>query len=129
MGWKKLPFSVHSTWHSGECELTTYPIEELLGTKLRALYQRKKGRDLFDLHYALTQNSSINISDLIRCYKEYMDFSTGHLPDRKVFILNLESKIQDTNFTGDTTGLLRPEIKYDPIDAFNLVTSKILNHL
>jgi predicted nucleotidyltransferase component of viral defense system len=29
-------------------------IEELLGAKLRALYQRKKGRDLYDLWLALT---------------------------------------------------------------------------
>ena len=38
---------------SGKCEITTYSLNELLGTKLRALYQRKKGRDLFDYmsHY------------------------------------------------------------------------------
>lgn len=43
-----------NSWFSGRSELTTYALEELLGTKLRALYQRKKGRDLFDLQKALT---------------------------------------------------------------------------
>ena len=39
---------MENSWFSGRCELTTYALEELLGTKLRALYQRAKGRDLFD---------------------------------------------------------------------------------
>ncbi len=59
---------------SGNCELTTYMLDELLGTKLRALYQRKKGRDLFDLHRALTL-AEVNIDLVIRCYKRYMELS------------------------------------------------------
>ncbi len=46
-------FRVDSRWWNGGAEITTFEIEELLGTKLRALYQRKKGRDLFDLCVAL----------------------------------------------------------------------------
>lgn len=48
LGWDKKSFSVKSSWFEGECNLTTYKLEELLGTKLRALYRRRKGRDLFD---------------------------------------------------------------------------------
>ena len=44
---EKKPFKVKSNWFSGRCEITTYCLEELLGSKIRALYQRKKGRDLF----------------------------------------------------------------------------------
>src|SRR5690606_25421173 len=47
--WIDFPFKVESEWFSGEAKIRTYNINELLGTKLRALYQRKKGRDLFDL--------------------------------------------------------------------------------
>ena len=32
--------------------------EELFGTKLRALLQRRKNRDMFDLHYALERLAS-----------------------------------------------------------------------
>ena len=46
LGLTKIPFKVENSWFTGEAELTTYHFEELLGTKLRALYQRKKGRDL-----------------------------------------------------------------------------------
>lgn len=73
LGLVKVPFSIENSWFSGKCELTTYALEELLGTKLRALYQRKKGRDLFDLHKALT-STEVNIDLVIRCYKRYMEF-------------------------------------------------------
>lgn len=42
-------FQVANPWFTGSAEVLTYAPAELLGTKLRALYQRKKGRDLFDL--------------------------------------------------------------------------------
>ncbi len=48
-GFQQVPFAVESRWFTGNTEILTYSIDELLGTKLRALYQRKKGRDLFDL--------------------------------------------------------------------------------
>jgi predicted nucleotidyltransferase component of viral defense system len=48
MGYKKIPFKVQSEWFNGQCEITTFHLEEIMGTKLRALYQRKKGRDLYD---------------------------------------------------------------------------------
>ena len=48
-GLEEHPFHVDSRWFSGRASILTYHIDELLGTKVRALYQRKKGRDLFDL--------------------------------------------------------------------------------
>ena len=74
LGWEKKPFEVKSSWFNGECNLTTYKLEELLGTKLRALYQRRKGRDLYDLWKAF-KHSKINPDLVIKCYKEYMKFS------------------------------------------------------
>ena len=59
-GLQKETFSVDNPWYQGSAEVTTYLPEELLGTKLRALYQRKKGRDLFDLHYAL-ENLDVDV--------------------------------------------------------------------
>nr|WP_245529150.1 nucleotidyl transferase AbiEii/AbiGii toxin family protein [Aequorivita sublithincola] len=35
-------------------------MNKLLGTKLRALYQRSKGRDLFDLYYS-RQNMELDL--------------------------------------------------------------------
>jgi len=48
------PYAVDSPWWSGNADIPTFSIEELMGIKLRALYQRRKGRDLFDLWLVLT---------------------------------------------------------------------------
>lgn len=118
LGWKKIPFAVPSEWFNGECFIKTYSLEELLGTKLRALYQRKKGRDLFDLWKALT-TAQVEPLSVIKCYQEYMRFSLDKsIPTKKQFLLNLEGKKADTEFLGDTAALLRPEEKYDHGIAF-----------
>ena len=36
LDWVSVPFSVNSLWFSGSCNILTFQIEELLGTKLRA---------------------------------------------------------------------------------------------
>jgi predicted nucleotidyltransferase component of viral defense system len=51
----QIPYAVDSPWWRGTANIGTFALEELLGTKLRALYQRSKGRDLFDLWHALTE--------------------------------------------------------------------------
>ena len=54
-GIKSYPFAVESDWYQGETEIASFEPEELFGTKLRALLQRRKNRDLFDLHHGLEQ--------------------------------------------------------------------------
>jgi predicted nucleotidyltransferase component of viral defense system len=126
LGWEKKQFSVNSEWFKGDCNLTTYTLEELLGTKLRALYQRRKGRDLFDLWKALT-TAKVNPELVIKCYKEYMSFSLEKaIPTKKQFILNLEAKRNDAEFLGDTVALLRPEEKYNQDEAFELVLKNLV---
>lgn len=44
----KLPYGVETSWWSGQAEVKTFQIAELVATKIRALYQRAKGRDVFD---------------------------------------------------------------------------------
>jgi predicted nucleotidyltransferase component of viral defense system len=128
LGLIKVPFSMGNSWFSGNCKLTTYALNELLGTKLRALYQRKKGRDLFDLYKAL----SITNADpevIIRCYKRYMDFSVSQPPTYKQFILNMESKMADPDFLKDMESLIRPDETYVIQEAYQIVKDKIINKL
>jgi predicted nucleotidyltransferase component of viral defense system len=80
LGLVKIPFAVESSWFNGSCYITTYQLEELLGTKVRALYQRRKGRDLFDLHKAFAAKEQLDIEKLVQCYLEYMRFSVGSRP-------------------------------------------------
>lgn len=52
---KAYPFAVTNPWFTGKTEIRSYEPEELFGTKLRALLQRRKNRDLFDLNEGLDQ--------------------------------------------------------------------------
>ena len=129
LGLQKFPFHVQSSYFEGRCDLTTYRLEELLGTKLRALYQRSKGRDLYDLFIALNHNPDLNKNDLLLCYNKYMAFSVDNPPSQRDFILNLETKMKDQYFLGDTMAILRPETQYDPHKAYDLVTKEIIERI
>ena len=128
LGLQKETFSVDNPWYQGSAEVTTYQPEELLGTKLRALYQRKKGRDLFDLHYAI-ENLDLDIDKLIECFHTYMEQEDNKAPTAREFELNLEEKMQDNEFTGDIIALLRPEIEYDQDKAYEMIGAKIIQNL
>ncbi len=117
LGWNSFPFSVNSQWFSGKCHITTYQLNELLGTKLRALYQRKKGRDLFDLYYA-HQHAALDFDRIIHCYNEYLKFVVGKPPTQKEFLRNMELKKHSPQFSGDMQGLLNPNMKYNQEKAF-----------
>lgn len=128
MGFAEYPFSMENQWFSGSCDITTYNLAELLGTKLRALYQRKKGRDLLDLYLALTK-TDVNTDDIIKCYKRYIGFVVEQPPTHRQFILNMEDKMQDTDFLTDSQLLLRPGIEFDPQEAYELVRTRLIDKL
>ena len=82
MGYKVIEHIIENTWVNGTCKLITYEAEEMLGTKLRALYQRKKGRDLFDLFHALT-NLDLDTSALIKMLQRIHGFFGGQIANQK----------------------------------------------
>jgi predicted nucleotidyltransferase component of viral defense system len=129
LDWIDFPFSVESDWFSGNTKIRTYDINELLGTKLRALYQRSKGRDLFDLNYA-RHNIEIDFEKIIACFKEYILFATGNRPpSKKEFLLNIEEKENNTDFTGDMEALLRSGIEYNQEIAFEWLKTELIERI
>lgn len=126
LGYQQFPFEVNSSWFTGSCNITTYKIEELLGTKLRALYQRRKGRDLYDIYKALIQVPNMNKEALLDCYHSYMDFVVDQPPTQKLYLQNMEAKMQDDEFIGDIKALIRPTEKYNQGEAFELVREELL---
>ena len=121
-------FEVDNQWFSGSCKVTTYHLEELLGTKLRALYQRRKGRDLFDLWKAIS-TQKVDTEKVIRCYREYIGFSVDNPPTQKEYLQNMELKLQDDEFLGDIEMLLRPKENYNPQEAWKLVKKELIEKL
>lgn len=128
LGLVKKPFSVENSWFTGQAELTTYQFNELLGTKMRALYQRRKGRDLFDLYVGLTKGQ-FDADEIIQCYNRYMAFTVENLPTYKQFVNNMEAKMTDEEFLGDTMGLLRPEMSFEPLSSYQLVKESLIDRL
>ncbi|MGA1976728.1 MAG: nucleotidyl transferase AbiEii/AbiGii toxin family protein [Bacteroidales bacterium] len=126
---KEKIFKVNSPWFKGECNITTYEIEELLGTKLRALYQRKKGRDLYDLFKALKTNDSLSKEKIIQVFQHYMKHEVTGIPSKASYLKNLEDKMNDPEFLGDTTALLRPDETYDPKEGFRLLKSDLVDKM
>ncbi len=105
LGLHDYEFASNSSWAEGKVNIMTFKIEELLATKLRALYQRRKGRDLFDLHLAITKIKNLDYEAIISCFREYMKFG-GHHVTKKLFIDNMETKLQNKQFCGDMIPLL-----------------------
>ncbi len=123
-GFTRVPFSVTSRWFEGECEITTYELDELLGTKLRALYQRRKGRDLFDLATALARQDVVP-ARIIGAFSEYMARG-GHNVTRALFEQNLDAKLRDPQFTADMGPLLAAGFNWNPEAAGEAVFAKLL---
>ncbi len=115
-------------WYEGSAELLTYQLDELVGTKLRALYQRRKGRDLYDLYKALTMGN-VNVDHVIHCYREYMAFVVDHPLTHKEYVLNMEEKMQDDEFLGDTKNILRSGDTFNPSQGYELVKSTLIDRL
>lgn len=126
-GLQYLPFGVKSRWFTGDCSITTYNLDELLGTKLRALYQRRKGRDLFDIALALSKGG-INHTHLIAAFTRYMNES-GHHITRAVFEKNLAAKLEDQRFLTDIPPLLAAGEAWNANKAAELVMETLCPHL
>lgn len=122
----EIPYSVDSPWWSGHAAIPTFATEELLGTKLRALYQRYKGRDLFDLWLALTELDPDD-EGVVACLRHYMGDGQFTFPQ---LARNLEAKLEDRAFRDDLEQLIvTPPEDYDPAAAADLVLSRLGSHL
>jgi predicted nucleotidyltransferase component of viral defense system len=123
-GFKHRPYEVQSLWFQGSCRITTFSLEELLGTKVRALYQRRKGRDLFDLWLGLTEGKAKS-STVIRIFGEYMK-AQGLTVKREDYEKNLQEKIKHQGFASDLTPLLPTSVDYGIIEASELIRGELI---
>ena len=102
-------FGVNSDWFSGSAQINTFHFNELIATKLRALYQRSKGRDVFDLWLAL-KHKDFNVSEAIQVFLKYMKKS-GKIITKDMFEKNIELKLKEHSFTDDIGSLLSFDLK------------------
>jgi len=127
LGIVHVPYRVENRWFSGNAQVTTFEVDELLGTKLRALYQRKKGRDLFDLWFAL-ERGVVDENVLLNCFARYMTEASNAVT-RAQFEANLHAKAGDREFRGDIRPLLRPGTTWDFAAALKTVQERLIQRL
>ncbi len=127
LGFRKRPFEVNSRWFAGQCGITTFALEELLGTKIRALYQRRKGRDLFDLWLGLSEGLA-DPALVVEVFRRYME-AEGSTVTRVAYEENLREKLRHPDFLGDLNALLPVGMEYDPERAFALIREEIIGRL
>lgn len=119
-------YQVSSRWWSGEAQVSTFDLDELMGTKLRALYQRSKGRDLFDLWHVLTETGA-NDARIIQAFNHYMPDDAFTYSD---LAANLAEKLADAYFAGDLNDLVTaPPTGYELAAAADLVMERLASRL
>ncbi|HEB98118.1 MAG TPA: nucleotidyl transferase AbiEii/AbiGii toxin family protein [Thiotrichales bacterium] len=125
-GIKPYPFEMDSSWHQAKTEILSFEPEELFGTKLRALLQRRKNRDLFDLYEGLKQ-LSMDPDKLLACFEHYLVLE-GKPISRAIAEQRMLEKLR-RSLTEDIAPLLPAGIRFDDyaaMDAFNHVWMELI---
>ena len=107
-----LPLRVANPWFSGEASIPTYSREEMLATKLRALLQRDKGRDLYDLAHALEVFEGLDADRIVAMFERYLDLS-GQAISRAQAQERMFAKLANPRFLLD----MRPLLRADQVEA------------
>lgn len=128
LGFEKRKFEVVNPWFAGNADINTFLVEEILGTKLRALYQRKKGRDLFDLDCAMNSFKTMDVHKIIKCVDKYTSF-VGAKVTKTDFEKNLLMKLENKPFTNDIISLLPAQSSYDVKKAGDEVLKRIISKI
>ena len=125
----EMPFSFPFRDKAVQTHIKGFDIHEMLGTKMRAMFQRKRGRDLFDLYWALTKSPTpVDPAAIIASFEHYLK-QEGTKAGRAEFIRILDDHLKDRGFCSDMQPLLRADITYDPQAAGKYVKTHLLNLL
>jgi hypothetical protein len=123
----EVPFNFESEWFTGNCTISVNQLEELMATKIRALYQRRKGRDLFDLWFVFSKNLA-NLDETLKIFDKYCEWE-GIKISQNLFKNNLDLKRLNRDFQTDMNILLPHEIEWNFDEAFDYVLEKIVNKI
>lgn len=125
----RIPFEIPFRGEPMKTAINGYDIHEMLGTKMRALFQRRRGRDLFDLYHALTlARPPVDPDAVVRSFLHYLEQEDSRA-GRSEFISILDAHLTDAGFLSDMNHLLRKGIVYDPQMAGSYIRSNLLSRL
>lgn len=119
--------TVNSEWFKGATNIVTYQLEELMATKLRALYQRRKGRDLFDVWLIVSRNL-VCVEKMIDIFQHYCARDQQTI-SKTLFTENLTLKRLSKDFQIDMTPLLPVEFEWRFDEAFDYVQAHVVDRI
>jgi len=128
-----LPLAVVNPWFSGEAFIPTFSREEMLATKLRALLQRDKGRDLYDIAHALDVFEDLATDRIVEMFGRYLALS-GQAISRAEAQQRMFAKLANPRFLLD----MRPLLPADQVEilteastaeSFRLVFTTLVDRL
>ena len=131
--WRPMERIDHGVEVRGEvrsAEIVTYSLDEILGTKMRALFQRRQGRDLFDLYWAMAgmvepRGAPADPVGVVDAFQFYMHGEGSKVTGGELKT-ELEARLYDPAFCSDTDILLRAGVDYDVREAGRLVQERLL---
>jgi predicted nucleotidyltransferase component of viral defense system len=129
LGYRGYPFAVASDWYSAQAELVSFEPEELFGTKLRALLQRRKNRDLFDLHHGLIQ-LDMDEDKVVACLDHYLALEGNSISRAEAEERMLKKLTR--SLTEDIEPLLPVGVRFDEavaIEAFNRIWRELVGRM
>lgn len=116
---------IESPWWTGSAAVQTFQPAELIATKIRALYQRSKGRDLFDLWLAL-DHLRLDPAEILAAFGPYRPTGMTAARARE----NLTRKLDDRGFRTDLDPLIAAwPAGYELGTAADLIGSELLDRL
>lgn len=117
---RSIPFAVKNPWFSGEANIATFSNEEILATKLRALLQPDKGRDLIDLSHAIATFKDLNAARVVELFRTYLTEAGQAAISRAQAEENMLAKIARRDFMAD----VRPLLTADEAEKFDDTAAK-----
>jgi predicted nucleotidyltransferase component of viral defense system len=128
-GLRAYPFEIENPWFAGRTSIASFAPEELFGTKLRALLQRRQSRDLFDLNEGL-RHLSLAPEKVIASFDHYLRHE-----GTQITRANAEERMLaklTRSLTDDIAPLLSADVVYrdaEAQEAFERVWFRLITRL
>lgn len=90
-------------------KINTYAVEELMATKLRALYERLKGRDAYDVYFL----SSFDFDKtLVKKLLLYYFYRSKKIFNPNLFFKSIKDKFMSEKYVDDVSGFVRADVQF-----------------
>lgn len=107
----------------GRFGISTYQLEELTATKLRALFERLKGRDIYDLYFVSELKPRPEAISTRKLFLYYF-YRSKKVFNPKVYFRNLDEKYKSGRYIDDVSKFVKPTVQF----SFKAATEHVISY-